>query len=403
MSMPPALPDMPPLAGVDIATFASGIGYAGRPDIFLARFSPGTQVAGVLTRNALAAAPVIWTRQCLAETDVARALIINAGNANCYTGPAGTSVVSRTVERIAGNIGCAPNEVLVCSTGSIGQPIDTDQMEDAISSLIHGLSPEGWPDAARAIMTTDRWPKAAVRQFSIGGSNAHLYGISKGTSMIAPDMATTISAVFTDAHIPAPILQKSLQEAADASYNCISVDQTMSTNDSLLAFATGKGARSDHGRPDDDGAYEGFKLALRDLLHDLALQLLADARKDGKLLAVNISGAETVHSARNIGRRVCQSMMVQSMVRSGQAVRANGLPTASRVIAAIGGAGESVASHALSVRFGDVAVAEDGCLVTDGLDAASRQLQLEKVALTIDVGTGSECATIWTIVSHHPV
>ena len=393
------LPEMPPLAGVDIATFASGIGYAGRPDILMVRLSEGTQTAGVLTRNTLAAAPVVWTLKRLADGTSARVLVINAGNANCYTGPAGAEVVARTAERAAGLVGCAAEDVLICSTGNIGQPIDGDTMEAALDQLAQGLAPDNWHDAARAIMTTDRWPKAAVRHIRIGDETVHLYGITKGTSMIAPDMATTISAVFTDAAIPAHVLRAALTLAADATYNCISVDETTSTNDSLLLFATGQGVQHQTVNAIDDEHFQDFRHGLGDLLLDMSQQLLADARKDGKQLTVQVKGASSLASARTIGRQVSRSMMVRRLVQRGEAARSNGQPTASRIIAAIGAAGEPVAADKLSIHIADVPVAEGGQLLRHTLSTATERLQQDLIVLTINVGVGTAQATIWTTIA----
>jgi glutamate N-acetyltransferase/amino-acid N-acetyltransferase len=384
------------IPGVRFAVAASGTGYQGRPDMLLCAVEPGSQSAGVLTRNSCAAAPVRWSRERLKSGEMARALIINAGNANCYTGAAGMNAVTATADRVAAKLGITTDQVLICSTGKIGVPLSIDQVGAAVDDMAGRLSETGWADAARAIMTTDGWPKSATRHSQIAGVPVTLHGITKGTSMIAPNMATTISAVFTDAKIPSAVLQTALSGAVAKSYNCVSVDDTTSTNDSLLAFATGKAGNADVASAGDP-ALRRFRRDLESLLEEMSGLLLADARKDGRLVTIEVTGARSTVAARKIARSVSRSGLVRGMIADGL-VMADGQSIGSRIVAAIGGAVQEVAADALVLKLGGAVIVDGGAIVIDDSGRAQENVSSDDVTLSIDVAVGQGRGAIRTVV-----
>jgi len=250
------------VAGVRIGVASSGVGYRGRSDLLLAAFSGGTTVAGVLTTSRMAAAPVRWTRARLLGNSPPCGLVVNAGNANCYTGAAGETNVRSTAEHAAALLGCRPDEIYVASTGTIGKQLDMPLLREGLGMAQRDLCDDGWEAAAAAIMTTDGFPKAAATDTEIGGVGIRLQGITKGSTMIAPHMATTLSFLFTDARITGAALHAALTEATDATFNRISVDNTQSTNDTILIFATG--AAEQHSTISDatDPAFAAFRQSL---------------------------------------------------------------------------------------------------------------------------------------------
>lgn len=387
----PALPPMPPLAGVELATVPTAIGYADRDDILMVSFTPGTVAAGVLTQNSAAAAPVHWTRQRLTNGDAPVALLINAGNANCYTGQAGHKIVRDAAARAAERLDAAPENIYICSTGRIGEAVPPMAMLSAIDALADRRSSNHWHAAARAIMTTDRWPKAAVVEVEIGGQTARIYGLAKGTSMIAPNMATTINAVFTDAKISQDDLQAALDKAVIPTYNAITVDETTSTNDSLLAFATGAG-------PADAGLdLPAFQAALQDLLHQLAQALLEDARKDGRLVAFRVVGAANDAAARNIARSMARSILLRRVLAVGD-LFLGGQSSAGRILAAAGGSLEAMQRELLTIRVGGALVLRDGEVIANPGNAARNGFSGSKVEIVFNAAVGAGAASVWTVV-----
>jgi glutamate N-acetyltransferase/amino-acid N-acetyltransferase len=394
---PPVLPEMPPLAGVRIATAESATGYAGRPDMLLAVFDPGTTVAGVLTRSQAPAAPVRWTRERLANGDKPIGLVFNAGNANCYTGAAGHETVRRSAARAAEKLGCRAEEIYVCSTGRIGVPLPTETVLSHIDDMAGRLSGDGWHKAAEAMRTTDRWAKASARLSRIGDTPVTIYGITKGTTMIAPNMGTTISFVFTDARLPAKVLRSVLGEAVTPSFNCITVDHTTSTNDTMLMFATGKAKGQPSIADAADDALVTFRADLRDMLKEMALMLLGDARKDGKLVAVTVTGAESQVSARRIGRAVATSILSRKVLAAGDFMM-GGISAAGRLLAAAGGAGEPVAGDTVTIRVGGAVVLESGSVVVQPPQAALDAVAGKDIVVEIEAGVGAASGTVWTVV-----
>src|SRR3984893_15367356 len=247
---PARFPDLPPIAGVRLAAYAAGIRYAGRNDIMLAELAPETTIAGVFTQSATPGAPVDWCRACL-PGGLARAIVVNSGNANVFTGRAGRDVCERTAAVAAQLLGCSPREIFISSTGVIGEPPPADRISGALPKIVPLLDPTAWEPAARAIMTTDTFPKGATATATIAGSTVRINGFCKGSGMIAPDMATMLAYVFTDAALSATVLQPLLKAAADRSFNCVTVDGDTSTSDTLLLCATGKAKNAAIASADD--------------------------------------------------------------------------------------------------------------------------------------------------------
>src|SRR5262249_42593087 len=265
---------LPPVAGARLATAACGLRYQGRPDLCLIALDPGTRMAGVLTRSLTASAPVEWCRSALRRGH-GRAILVNSGNANAFTGKAGVEAVKETVNGLAGRLACRRNEVYVASTGVIGQPLDATRIVEALDRLVAGLGEDNWATAAAAIMTTDTFPKQATRQARIDGTEITINGIAKGSGMIAPDMATMLAFLASDANIAQDPLQRLLGRAADCSFNAITVDGDTSTSDTVLLAATGRAPHQPITAVGDRRLAE-FRSALEDLMLDLALQVVRD-------------------------------------------------------------------------------------------------------------------------------
>jgi glutamate N-acetyltransferase/amino-acid N-acetyltransferase len=385
---PERFPAIPPVAGARFATLEAGIRYRGRHDLALIELEPGTTVAGVLTRSTTAGHPVLWCREVLPRGR-ARAVIVNAGNANVFRGAEGDAAVRAEAEAVAAALGCAPEEVLVASTGVIGERLPVERITARVGDLVAGLDAGGIEAAARAIMTTDTFAKGSIATATIHGVPVTIAGIAKGSGMVAPDMATMLAFVVTDAAIPAPVLQRLLAAGADASFNAITVDSDTSTSDTLLLLATG---RAGHAPVDgaDDEALSGFRAALLAVLTDLAHQVVKDGEGAQKFIAVTVRGAESDASARRIGLAIANSPLVKTAIAGGDA-------NWGRVIMAVGKSGEPVEMARLGVAFGGHVVARDGAAVPD-LDEApvAAHLAGREIALEVVVGAGPGTATVWT-------
>ncbi len=383
-----ALPPLPPLAGVRLAAAAAGIRYQGRTDLVLAEFAPATTVAGVFTRNRCPGAPVDWCRAAL-KSGRARMLVVNAGNANVFTGRAGAEATRATAEAAAALTGCKPREVFLASTGVIGETLPHDRLTAALPALHAALSEEGWEDAARGIMTTDTFPKAATRVASIGGTEVRITGIAKGSGMIAPDMATMLCFVFTDARIPAPALQAMLGKGVEASFNRTTVDSDTSTSDTVLVFATGA-AR--HPRVPAEGGplLRGFRAALDAVLLDLALQVVRDGEGAQKLVRIDVAGAVTARSAKRVAMAIANSPLVKTAIAGEDA-------NWGRIVMAVGKAGEPADRDRLSVAVGGVWMAREGGVVA-GYDEAPvvAHMKGREIEIAVDLGLGRGKATAWT-------
>ncbi|MFM9891105.1 MAG: bifunctional glutamate N-acetyltransferase/amino-acid acetyltransferase ArgJ [Rickettsiales bacterium] len=379
---PESLPHLAPLAGVRLATAQAGIKYQNRTDVLLVELAAGTNVAGVFTRSKAPSAPVDWCRSILGA-GTARALVVNSGNANAFTGKRGVAAVNVTTAAASVVLGCNENKIYLASTGVIGEPLDAAKIEAVMPALAAGLKGDGWDSAARAIMTTDTFPKAATRSIIVGGKTVTLHGIAKGSGMIAPDMATMLAFLFTDAKIAAPMLQQMLQQATDKSFNAITVDGDTSTSDTALLFATGSAG------VDITDAAE-FEAALTELMIDLARQIAMDGEGAQKLITIIVRGAESNEAARRIGLAIGNSPLVKTAIAGEDA-------NWGRIVAAVGKSGEAVDRDRLSIAIGGVTIARDGERVA-GFDEApvSAHMKTRDIHIAVEIGLGVGVATVWT-------
>ena len=380
--------EMPAVAGVRAAVVRAGGRYGDRADLTLMTFAPETVVAGVLTRSACASAPVEWCRRQLAR-GTARALLVNAGNANAFTGHRGREAVEESARRAADAIGCAPEEVMLASTGVIGEPLEAGPIALALSGLANSLAPGRWWEAAEAIGTTDTYPKAAVRYAMIDGTPVTLAGIAKGSGMIAPDMATMLSFVATDAALPPEVLQECLDVAVEPSFNAITVDGDTSTSDTLLVFATGAAANDAIGRADDP-RLGAFREALAALCLDLALQVVRDGEGATKLVTVRVRGAMTGPSAKRIAMSVANSPLVKTAIAGEDA-------NWGRVVMAVGKAGEPADRDRLSISFNGIRVARHGQRDPGySEERAGEAMREAEIAIDVSLDLGGGEATVYT-------
>ena len=387
---PATISDPPAIEGIRIATAEAGIRYKGRTDLLLVRFDPAASVAGVFTQSRCASAPVEWGRAKLAGGR-ARALIVNSGNANAFTGMKGRAAVEATAAAAARAVNCRPEEVFLASTGVIGEPLDPMPFETHLGRLAAEARAGGFLNAARAIMTTDTYPKVATRTVTLGTGDALLVGIAKGAGMIAPDMATMLSFVFTDAPIGAAALQACLADAVGGSFNAITVDGDTSTSDTLLAFATGS-AVSRGAAPLDTGgeSLSLFSASLAELCRDLAQQVVRDGEGITKYVEIEVSGAQSGESARRIALSIANSPLVKTALAGEDA-------NWGRVVMAVGKAGEPADRDRLSIWFGEHRVAHEGERDPSySEEAVSAYMKNADLRLRVDLGIGSGSSTIWT-------
>ncbi len=383
---PETLPHLPPVAGVRLAAAQAGIRYAGRTDVLLAVMDAGTSAAGVFTRSKAPSAPVDWCRAVLPKGS-ARALIVNSGNANAFTGKRGVVAVEGTANAAVTELGCACEEVYLASTGVIGEPLDHTKIAAALPALKASLKAESWEDAARAIMTTDTFPKAATRSINIGGKTLTLNGIAKGSGMIAPDMATMLAFLFTDAQIAAPLLQNMLQQSNAKSFNSITVDGDTSTSDTALLFATGKSGVSIAANSPEQAA---FQEALDSLMIELAKLIAMDGEGAQKLITIHVKGAESDAAARNIGLTIGNSPLVKTAIAGEDA-------NWGRIVAAVGKSGEMVDRDKLSVAIGGVVIAKEGERVASYDEApVAAHMKTRDIRIEVNIGLGTGEATVWS-------
>ncbi len=376
------LPDLAPVAGVRLGAAAAGIRYQGRTDLFLAEFAPGTTVAGVFTKNKCPGAPIDWCRAALAG-GTARALVVNAGNANVFTGQAGRDATQATADAAAALVGCAASEVFLASTGVIGQTLPHERITAALPALHASLREDGLADAARGMMTTDTFPKAATRMADIGGVPVRITGIAKGSGMIAPDMATMLCFVFTDAALPAGTLQWLLGHYVPFTFNCITVDADTSTSDTVLLFATGRAGNEPKSTP-------SFMLALEQVLLELALMVVRDGEGARKLIRIDVSGATDHASAHRVALAVANSPLVKTAIAGEDA-------NWGRIVMAVGRAGEPADRDRLSIAIGGVWMARNGTVVP-GYDEAPvvAHMRGHEIDIQIDLGLGGGAGRAWT-------
>jgi len=385
---PERLPDLPSLAGVRLAVGAAGIRYRGRTDLLLVELAPGTTVAGVFTRSLTAAAPVDWCRQQLGQ-GVARGILVNSGNANAFTGAVGLAATERSAQAAAACLGCQPAEVFVCSTGVIGEALDASKIAQTLPELKARLSPDLWADAARAIMTTDTFPKSATRTARIGETTVRINGITKGSGMIAPDMATMLGFIFTDAAIPAPVLQAIVSAANAVSFNATTVDSDTSTNDSVIVCATGQ-ARNQPVAGPTDPALRDFRRKLQSLMVELAQLIVRDGEGAQKFITVNVTGAASRRAARRIAFAIANSPLVKTAIAGEDA-------NWGRIVMAVGKSGEKVDRDRLAISIGGVQITENGG-VKPGYDETpvASHIKGREIEIGVDIGVGRGKATVWT-------
>ena len=381
-------PAMARIEGVRLAAGAAGIRYAGRDDLVLAAFAPATQVAGVFTRNKCPGAPIDWCRDAL-PGGTARGLVVNAGNANVFTGRAGVEATTATAAAAASLLDCAPAQVFLASTGVIGEVLPHAKITAALPALQDRLSDDGWEQAARAIMTTDTFPKGAVRAARIGDTEVRIQGIAKGSGMIAPDLATMLCFVATDAALPAAVLQPLLRRAVERSFNCTTVDSDSSTSDTVLLFATGSAGNAPV-RDASQAELESFAAALDAVLLELALLVVRDGEGAGKLIRIDVTGAASDASARRVALSVANSPLVKTAIAGEDA-------NWGRIVMAVGKSGEPADRDRLSVGIGGTWMARHGAVVP-GYDETPVVAHVKgfEVTIAIELGLGQGAATAWT-------
>ena len=385
---PDRFPDLPAIAGVRLATGCTGMRYKGRDDLLLIELAPGSTAAGVFTTSETASAPVLWSRK-VARRGQARALVANAGNANTFTGRDGEAAVTATARAAAKLVGCKPEDVFIASTGVIGMKLPAETIASLLPRLHGELEGAAWPEAAAAIMTTDTFPKGAVARARLHGVPVTIAGIAKGSGMIAPDMATMLAFVFTDAALPAPVLATLLKQGVGPSFNSITVDGDTSTSDTLTMCATGQAQHRKVGRASDP-ALKDFRAKLDAVLLDLAHQVIRDGEGAQKFVAITVTGAQSAEAARRIGLTVGNSPLVKTALAAADA-------NWGRIVAAVGRAGEKANRDKLAIRIGGVLITRRGDIVP-GYDETpvAQHMQGREIAIEIDVGVGKGRATVWT-------
>jgi len=385
---PKSYPDLPAIDGVRFATAEAGIKYKNRTDVLLMAFDEGTTAAGVLTRSKCSSAAVDWCRANL-PGGKARGLVVNSGNANAFTGVKGKESVQLTADYAAKALGCATGEIFLASTGVIGEPLHASKFAGVLDEAATRLAETPWIEPAKAIMTTDTFPKLSGAVLEIDGVEVKINGIAKGSGMIAPDMATMLSFVVTDMPIAADVLQALLSKHVQKSFNSITVDSDTSTSDTLLAFATGK-AKLDPITSLTDPRAEVFGEALFDVLFELAILTVRDGEGATKQVAVNVEGATNDASAFRIAKAIADSPLVKTAIAGEDA-------NWGRVVMAVGKAGEPADRDRLAIRFGDLLVAENGERASVYDEAAtSAYMKGEELEVTVSLGLGDGTATVYT-------
>ena len=380
---PTDVPDMPALAGVRLATAAAGIRYKNRTDVLLALLDPGTTVAGVFTKSKCPSAPVEWCRAKL-KGGKARALVVNSGNANAFTGKTGKQSTALTAEIAAKAVGCKQDEIFLASTGVIGEPLDATKFDGVLGRLAETAEPGNYLAAAKAIMTTDTFPKVATATVKLGKAKVTINGMAKGAGMIAPDMATMLSFVFTDAPIAPAALQALLKNGVEDTFNAVTIDGDTSTSDTLLAFATG--AAAEHGAPKisraSDPRLKAFVKAFNQVLAKLSEQVARDGEGARKLVEITVEGAKTKASARKIAMSIANSPLVKTAIAGEDA-------NWGRVVMAVGKAGEPADRDKLSISFNGIRVAKSGARDPSYNEKeVSEAMKAPKVQIKVALGLG---------------
>lgn len=387
---PAAFPDLPQIGGVRFASAEAGVRYKNRRDVMLVELAPGTAMAGVFTRSSTRAASVLDCQEKIGKTsDKGAAILVNSGNANAFTGSNGQKAVTGVAEGVGKAMGLPVERVFTSSTGVIGEPLPFDRITAKLDDLKASLSPEGIADAARAIMTTDTFPKGASAEVEIDGTLVRIAGIAKGSGMIAPDMATMLVYIFTDAAVDQPVLQRMLSGLTDETFNCITVDSDTSTSDALLLAATGaSGAKPITDLRTADA--RAFKDALGGVMLDLAHQVVRDGEGATKFVEVQVTGAATPADARKVASAIANSPLVKTAVAGED-------PNWGRVVMAVGKSGAKADRDKLAIRFGDILVAEKGWVSPDYTEeAGAAYMKRDELVIAVDLGLGEGTATMWT-------
>jgi glutamate N-acetyltransferase / amino-acid N-acetyltransferase len=384
---PKKFAEAPAIAGVRLGAIEAGIRYKGRKDLAVILFDKPAQVAGVFTKSKCPSAPVEWCRKHL-KGGKARSAVVNSGNANAFTGKKGKESVRISAQAAAQAFGCRKGEVFLASTGVIGEPLDASGFGEHLTRLGGLTSEAGWTDFARAIMTTDTYPKLVTRTFDAEGRSFVITGVAKGAGMIAPDMATMLSFIVTDLPVASALLQKMLQREVRDTFNAITIDSDTSTSDTVLLFSAANGAR-----PLSDGKdrrVRALRKVLGEVLHELAMMVVRDGEGATKHVQINIAGAHSAKSAKKIALSVANSPLVKTAIAGEDA-------NWGRIVMAVGKAGEPANRDKLSIWFGDVRVARDGERDPDYDEATvSAIMRNDFIPVTIDVGVGKADATVWT-------
>lgn len=388
---PKKYPKMPAIEGVRITTAEAGIKYKNRTDLLTMVFDAGTTVAGVFTRSKCPSAPVDLCRENLGQGK-ARVLVVNSGNANAFTGKRGRETTSMTAAAAAKAAGCGADEVFLASTGVIGEPLDPGKYSHLLAGMVKEAGPDQWAEAAKAIMTTDTYPKLVTATVKLGDADVILNGIAKGAGMIAPDMATMLSFVATDAPIDASVLQDLLSKGTAKTFNAVTVDSDTSTSDTLLLFATGAAARRGAPKITDakDARLGAFRRALNKMLKTLAIQVVRDGEGARKQIEVAVTGAKSARSAKRIALSIANSPLVKTAVAGEDA-------NWGRVVMAVGKAGEPADRDRLAIWFGDNRLAVDGERDAGySEEATSAYMKRDSIVIRADIGIGRGKATVWT-------
>ncbi|MDR9426782.1 MAG: bifunctional glutamate N-acetyltransferase/amino-acid acetyltransferase ArgJ [Salibaculum sp.] len=381
---PARFPDLPVIEGVRFASAAAGVRYTDRPDVMLAELAGGTTIAGVFTRSATRAAPVLDCEAKIGRPDTGRAaILVNSGNANAFTGVAGAAAVDALCQGVAETLDLDPGRVLTASTGVIGEVLPHDRILDSLAGLAGALAPEGIEAAANAIMTTDTFAKGSMAEVEIGGRPVRIAGIAKGSGMVAPDMATMLVYIFTDARIGQDQLQTLLRALTDQTFNCITVDSDTSTSDTLLCAATGASGV-------DVTNSAGFTKALHDVMLDLAQQVVRDGEGASKFVEVQVSGAASDGEAKQIGLAIANSPLVKTAIAGED-------PNWGRIVMAIGKSGVRADRDRITIQFGTILVAEKGW-VAEGYteEAGAAYMKNDEIVIAVELGLAGGMATVWT-------
>lgn len=384
---PKTIPYLMPLFGTELGTSATEMKYKGRDDLLLVSFPDGATVAGVFTTSQCFSAPVGWCREIMVKNKKARAVLVNAGNANAFTGKAGDRAMASTIRVVSESLSCDLDEVYVASTGVIGEVLDAELVNKHILGAKNNLNQSNWKKAAEAILTTDTFSKQATREAQVGKKTVTLNGFAKGSGMIAPDMATMLGFIFTDAAIKQDVLQALLASATEKSFNSITVDSDTSTSDTVLLFATGT---EDEISDIDDPILDDFKQKLVELMLDLAHQIVRDGEGASKFIAVKVKGAENNFSAKKIAMSIANSPLVKTAIAGEDA-------NWGRIVMAVGKAGEKANRDELLIKIGNQKVTEHGMGI-EGYDETlcTAHLKGDEINISVDVGVADGKATVWT-------